>query len=129
MLLVSARVGPSAIHGMGCFTNERIAKGQVVWQFDPRLDLQIPAAEMDALPAPAQEFLRIYGYLEVCDGTPVYTLCGDHARHMNHAANPNLLNVNSQTDTALRDIEAGEELTCDYYEFDLDGPVKLGPVD
>jgi SET domain-containing protein len=129
MLLVSARVGSSAIHGMGCFTNERIAKGQVVWQFDPRLDLQIPAAEMAALPAPAQEFLRMYGYLEVCDGTPVYTLCGDHARHMNHAAAPNLLNVDSQTDAALRDIEAGEELTCDYYEFDLDSPEKLGPAD
>jgi hypothetical protein len=127
MLLVSASVRPSPIHGLGCFTNERIAKGQVVWQLDARFDLQIPAAEMTGLPPPVQEFLRIYGYLEVCGGTPVYTLCGDHARHMNHAETPNLLNVNSQTDTAVRDIEAGEELTCDYYEFDLDGAEKLGP--
>jgi len=127
MLLVSASVRPSPIHGLGCFTNERIARGQVVWQFDARFDRQIPAAEVTALPAPVQEFLRMYGYLEVCEGTPVYTLCGDHARHMNHAASPNLLNVSSQLDTAARDIEAGEELTCNYYEFDLDGPQKLGP--
>jgi len=125
MLLVSASVGPSPIHGLGCFTNERIAKGQVVWQFDARLDQQIPASEMPGLPPPVQEFLRTYAYLEVCGGTPVYTLCGDHARHMNHADAANLLSVNSQTDTARRDIEAGEELTCNYYEFDLDGAEKL----
>ena len=126
MLLVSASVRPSPIHGMGCFTNERIAQGQVVWQFDARFDLQIPAAELPALPPPVQQFLRMYAYLEVCDGAPVYTLCADHARHMNHSASPNLLNVSSQTDTALRDIEAGEELTCNYYHFDLDGSEKLG---
>ena len=127
MLLVSASVRPSPIHGLGCFTNERILKGQLVWQYDARLDRQIPASEVAALPPAAQQFLRMYGYLEVCDGQPVYTLCGDHAKHMNHAETPNLLSVNSQTDTALRDIEAGEELTCNYYEFDLDSAEKLTP--
>ena len=129
MLLVSASVRPSPIHGLGCFTNERIARGQLVWQYDPRLDRRIPAAEVAALPPPAQEFLRMYGYLELCDGQPVVTLCGDHAKHMNHAAAANLLSVSSQTDTALRDIEAGEELTCNYYEFDLDGAEKLAPLE
>jgi SET domain-containing protein len=127
MLLVSASVRPSPVHGLGCFTNEPIAKGQVVWQFDARLDRQIPASEVTALPPPVRDFLRMYAYLEVCDGRPVYTLCGDHARHMNHAAAANLLSVSSQMDTALRDIEAGEELTCNYYEFDLDGAEKLVP--
>jgi uncharacterized protein len=127
VLLVSASVRPSAIHGLGCFTNERIVKGQLVWRYDPRLDRRLPAAEVAALPAAAQEFVRMYGYLEECDGQPVYTLCGDHAKHMNHTATPNLLNVNSQTDSALRDIEAGEELTCNYYTFDLDSDVKLSP--
>jgi len=127
MLLVSASARPSAIHGLGCYTNERIAQGQLVWKYDARVDRQIPAAEVAVLPPPAQEFVRMYGYLEICDGQPVYTLCGDHAKHMNHSATPNLLNVDSQTDTALRDIEAGEELTCNYFDFDLDGAEKLGP--
>ena len=129
MLLVSASVRPSPIHGLGCFTNERIAQGQVVWQFDARLDLQIAASEVAVLPPSVQEFLRMYAYLEVCKGVTVYTLCGDHARHMNHAATANLLSVNSQTDTALRDIAVGEELTCNYYEFDLDGAEKLAPFE
>jgi len=98
-----------------------------VWQFDPRLDRAIPEADVLGLPAPAQEYVRMYGYLEIRDGRKVYTLCGDHAKHMNHSHAPNLLNVDSNLDTALRDIEAGEELTCDYYEFDLDGAEKLLP--
>ncbi len=127
MLLVSTSVKPSAIHGMGCFTNERIAKGQVVWQFDARLDRAIPVAEVAALPGPAQEYVLMYGYLEERDAVKVYTLCGDHAKHMNHAAAPNLLNESADIDRALRDIEEGEELTCNYYHFDLDGAEKLEP--
>ena len=127
MLLVSTRVRPSPIHGLGCFANERIAKGQVVWQFDPRIDRAIPESEVAALPAPAQEFVLMYGYLEIRDDQKVYTLCGDHAKHMNHSGAANLLSVDSNLDTALRDIEAGEELTCNYYAFDLDGAEKLVP--
>jgi SET domain-containing protein len=127
VLLVSASVRPSAIHGLGCFTNERIAKGQIVWQFDARLDRAIPASEVPALPSPAQEFLRMYGYLEVRDGLKVYTLCGDHAKHMNHSQAANLASESADTDRALRDIEMGEELTCNYFEFDLDGAEKLLP--
>jgi len=29
---------------------------------------------------------------------------------------------------ALRDIAAGEEITCNYFEFDADAPGKLGLV-
>jgi SET domain-containing protein len=127
VLLVSASVKPSPIHGLGCFTNEPISKGQVVWQFDPRLDRAIPEAVVLALPAAAQEYLRIYAYLEIRNEQRVYTLCGDHAKHMNHSNAANLLSVDSNLDTALRDIAAGEELTCNYYEIDLDGSEKLGP--
>jgi hypothetical protein len=128
MLLVSTSVKPSPIHGLGCFTNERIVQGQVVWQYDARLDRRIPMADLAALPPAAQDFLRMYGYLEVCEDGEVYTLCGDHAKHMNHSPAANLTNVSSELDRASRDIEAGEELTCNYYDFDLDGPVKLGPA-
>src|SRR5437870_1703777 len=107
VLLVSASIKPSPIHGLGCFTNEPITKGQVVWQFDPRLDRAIPEAVVLALPVPAQEFLRVYGYLEIRDNQRVYTLCGDHAKHMNHSGAANLLSADSNRDTALRDIEAG----------------------
>lgn len=129
MLLVNASVKTSPIHGLGCFTDERIKEGQIVWRFDERLDRRLPASEVGAFPQPAQEFVRMYAYLETYKGNKVYTLCGDHAKHMNHSTQANLasVGVNQEMDVAVRDIEVGEELTCNYYEFDLAGDEKLTP--
>ncbi len=128
MLLVSASIRPSPIHGYGCFTNEPISKGQVIWVFDPRIDGIIPCEELASLPAPAQAFLNMYGYVTTRDGARVIVLCGDHAKHMNHADRPNTLDLRDGTErcVAVRDIAAGEELTCNYYEFDGDACLKLG---
>ena len=84
-----------------------------------------------ALPVPAQEFFNMYGYVEMRGGRPVVTLCGDHAKHMNHSDTPDLIDGEPHLDTnvAARDIEAGEELTCDYHSFDLDAERKLGGSD
>lgn len=45
-------------------------------------------------------------------------LCGDNARFMNHSFEPNCDDDGGEFTTAARDIEAGEELTCDYRRFD-----------
>ena len=128
MLLVRAYVGPSPIHGTGCFAAEAIKKGQVVWVLDERIDGIIPAIKLPEFPPPAQEFLLMYGYQTMQGGEKVIILCGDHAKHMNHSDEPNLIEIDDPegADVAARDIEAGEELTCDYYSFDLDGLRKLG---
>lgn len=127
MLLVSASLKPSPIHGMGCFTNEPVAKGQLVWVFDDRVDLRVPVDSLADLPLPMQEYLEMYGYAELVDGRKVITLCGDHSKHMNHSTEPNTMQdpANPGRDLAVRDIAAGEELTCNYFEFDLDGTGKL----
>jgi hypothetical protein len=127
MLLVSVSLKPSAIHGLGCFTDEAIQHGQLVWVFDARLDVRLLAAELPALPPPAQAFLAMYGYAETVAGQAVIVLCGDQARHMNHSATPNLLETPERASSAARDIAAGEELTCNYYDFDLSADQKLGP--
>ncbi len=128
MLLVRASVRPSATHGLGCFTDERIRRGQVVWVFDPRIDIRILLTEVPALPKPAQDFWAKYGYVEIQEGRKIVTLCGDHAKHFNHSDRPNLIagGPNLDADVAAHDIEAGDELTCDYYTFDLDAERKLG---
>ena len=127
MLLVSASLKPSTIHGLGCFTDEPIAKGQLVWIFDDRIDLRIPVNKLVELPKPIQDYLEMYGYAEMLDGYKVITLCGDHSKHMNHALEPNIISnpADSGQDIAARDIKAGEELTCDYLSFDLDSVGKL----
>ena len=36
--------------------------------------------------------------------------------------------LNCETTEALRDIAAGEEITCNYFDFDADAARKLGGV-
>jgi uncharacterized protein len=127
MLLVKTRVKPSKIHGLGCFAAERISRGSVIWVFDERIDVRIPLAKLAGLPPTAERFFLRYGYVEMRDGEKIVTLCGDHAKHMNHADQPNVIEAGDerQGNIAARDIEADEELTCNYYMFDLDAVRKL----
>jgi hypothetical protein len=39
---------------------------------------------------------------------------------MNHSDDPNTGQLNPDVEIALRDIEVGEELTCNYRTFDAD---------
>lgn len=130
MLLVRTSVRYSPIHGLGCFAEEDIIKGQEVWRFEPNLDSLIAEEKISDFPEAIQEFLLMYCYSEMKSGKKVYVLCGDHARHMNHDKSPNLLEGKSGSESvnvAGRDIKKGEELTCDYTEFDSDASHKLTP--
>jgi len=124
MMLVHTSLKPSGIHGLGCFAEERIEKGRVVWIFDERVDHRIPVSDLPTLPEAVQAFLRCYAYKEIYEGEEVVVLCGDHGKYMNHADEPNLLD-DSVRNIAARDIEPGEELTCNYHLFDLDTGDKL----
>jgi len=129
MLLVKAILKSSPIHGTGCFAAEDIAKGQVVWRLEPDFDVIIPCDEIPAMPESARWFLDTWGYVTEIDGQRVCILCGDHAKHMNHSDTPNCSDIfldGVSVNVALRDIAAGEELTCNYYDFDLDVGGKLG---
>jgi SET domain-containing protein len=53
-------------------------------------------------------------------------LDGDDGRFMNHAGSPNLDFSVPGVATAARDIEAGEELTCDYDDL-ADRPYRMQP--
>ncbi len=127
MFLVRTSLRPSPIQGLGCFAEEPIRKGQVVWQFDPRLDLRIPCSELSSFPAAIQEHFRIYTYVERIDGQEVMVYCADLSKHMNHSDMPNLFDTpDNLQEIALRDIAVGEELTCNYFASDLHAAEKLG---
>jgi SET domain-containing protein len=129
MLLIKARIQPSAIHGMGVVAVEFAPRGTPIWRFEPGFDRAFTLAQLTALPAPAQAHLRQHAYPDMQTGN--WILSGDLAIFMNHAFPPNtgapLDAPEPVTTVALRDIVAGEELTCDYYAFDGDAVAKLGP--
>jgi uncharacterized protein len=131
MLHVKTKIGNSNIHGLGCFANENIKKGEIVWTFDNRVDIKISESEMRQLPKVAQELFEKYGYTNIVDNERLVILCGDNARFMNHSDHPNTSHKQGSqfdTDIAVRDIFAGEELTCNYYSFDLDAENKLAII-
>jgi uncharacterized protein len=131
MLLIPTRAGPSAIHGLGLFTDAPVAAGAPVWRFEPGFDQAFTPAQFDALPAPAREYLRHYAFRDGRDGA--WVLSGDHSRFMNHDPRPNTGAPAGAgepvTTVALRDIAAGEELTCDYFAFDAEAAAKLSGAD
>jgi hypothetical protein len=127
MFFIRTSLRPSPIHGIGVFAEEPVRQGQLVWQFDPRVDLRIPVSELSAFPPAVQEHIRVHAYVEMDAGRKVMILCADHAQYVNHASPPNLSDSpDGTTETAARDIALGEELTCDYYGFDLSAGEKLG---
>jgi len=129
MFVVRTSLRPSSIQGLGCFAEEPIKKGQVVWQFDPRLDIRIPLRELSKFPEAIQDHFRIYTYVEMIEGQEVMIYCADLSKHVNHSDIPNLLDTpDNVQEIAMRDIEIGEELTCNYYSFDLHASEKLGSL-
>jgi uncharacterized protein len=115
MLLVRTTIGRSAIHGIGIFAAECIAKRTLIWQFQPGFDLKLSREALGALSPAALAQALNYSYVE--DGA--YILCADDARFFNASRTPNCTSgaLNSYT-IAARDIAEGEELTEDYRDFD-----------
>ena len=128
MLLVKTKIGPSKINGTGLFANQFIAKGTAVWRFQSGFDLKIEKGELGNLSEPARgQFLK-YAYLN--PKTNKYILCFDDDRFFNHSDNPNCIDTESPDDSegvdvAAKDIQEGEELTCNYKEFDADFDYKM----
>jgi SET domain-containing protein len=127
MFLVQTHLQYSQIHGIGVFTDEGIAKGQTVWQFDSRIDLAISIDELIKFPPAMQAYLKIYSYIELKNGKRIMILCADNAKYINHNNDANLIDTrDGLREIAARDIAEGEELTNNYYNFDLEAPNKLG---
>ncbi|MBP7846391.1 MAG: SET domain-containing protein [Candidatus Pacebacteria bacterium] len=117
MLLVKTKLDKSEISGIGLFADEFIKEGTVVWEYNPKFDLLYSKEEIEHLPVAFQEQLHKYSYLDKDYGK--YLLCGDDARFFNHSDDPNCLDSVSDEDVtiAARDIQKGEELTCNYRVF------------
>jgi SET domain-containing protein len=127
-LYVETILKNSLIHGFGVFAAHDIKKGTIIWKYDPKFDLTVSRAEIDQLPEPCRQQVLKYAYR--CGVDNLYIVAVDDSRYMNHSTSPNTaedFTVDPRGLTvASRDIKAGEELTMDYFEFDLDAAEKLG---
>jgi hypothetical protein len=117
MMIVPSYVGPSTIEGVGVFAAEPIVAGAAIWVLDDRLDLLLSEDQLARLSPLQRGFIERYGYPHMTrDGITVLEF--DNGRFMNHCEEPNTDFHDPETGWAIRDIAAGEEITCDYREFD-----------
>ncbi|RFB05564.1 SET domain-containing protein [Parvularcula marina] len=126
MMLVPCYLAPSSIEGLGVYSTQPILKGDIVWAFDDRFDRLIPKDEIASAPEHLRIFFERYCY-DMPNSPDCLALDADEGRFMNHADLPNLDFSSPDRGIALRDIPAGEELTCDYREFTVGEVVFLGP--
>ena len=125
MLLIDTYLDKSPIQGMGVFAKQPIAKGAIIWRFDERFDRLIEVDVYESTTGAVKNYLDRYCYPRRSD--PRFIVFeADDARYMNHADDPNFGFSSENEAVALRDIAAGEELTCDYNVFFEDGFEFLG---
>jgi SET domain-containing protein len=117
MLLIPNYVGPSPIEGVGVFAAAPVRKGTAIWSLDKRFDQVLAAADIDALAEEQRSFVERYGYTHTT--RPELTVLEmDNGRFMNHSAHPNTDFTDPVVGWAIRDIAEGEEITCNYAEFE-----------
>lgn len=118
MFRIPTYLDRSPLQGVGVFAGSSVRAGQRIWEFTEGVDLRLAPELVASVPEPLQARLRRYCYLEEESG--LYVLCGDNARFMNHSFEPNCDDSSVAWTVAIRPIEAGEELTCDYRIFDVE---------
>ena len=130
MLMVRTKVKQSTIPGanLGLFADEFIPKGKVTWRFCPGYDLVVPKDDLLRFSQESRQQFLNYCYFD--KNTKHFILCGDDARFLNHSFEPNLFESQhgdeiEGTEIADRDIQPGEELFVNYYDFDEDADRKL----
>jgi len=101
-----------------------------------KFDLIVDETMLQDLPPVTRDYLGMIMYKRQ-DGSKTFVICTDHARHFNHSDSPSCGNQaiatltpeqraqltpaqwaavdsNEGATVAIRDIAAGEELTCNY---------------
>lgn len=102
--------------GHGVRATRTISRGTLTWVLC-RLDRALTGPEVSALGPLYRPFVDRYAYV---DHLGRQVLCWDAGRHVNHHCDANSRGFGLEAQIAVRDIEAGEELTCDYGECNLD---------
>lgn len=117
MLLVSTYVAQSSIQGLGVFSNEAIACGQMIWSLNSKFDIFVDEREIELYPPHMRDYIARYSYPHL-ELPGVVILDCDNGKYMNHSLTPNTDFRVFDRGYALTDIAAGEEITCNYHEFD-----------
>ncbi|HMQ10792.1 MAG TPA: SET domain-containing protein [Oligoflexia bacterium] len=102
--------------GYGLFASSFIPKGTITWALD-KMDKVYLAKQVQEMDNHYQQQIFKYGYR---NAKGHYIVCWDLAKYMNHSCDPNTLSPGLKFDIAIKDIQAGEEITTDYSSLNLE---------
>ncbi|MDR4495127.1 MAG: SET domain-containing protein [Nitrospirales bacterium] len=106
--------------GYGVFATQPIPRGTITWALDP-LDQILDQHAAEQLEQPYGGNLMRYTWV---NGNGHRILCWDFGRFMNHSCKANSYGPGGcQFEIAVCDIDAGEEITCDYATLNLENPL------
>lgn len=117
MMLVRSHVAQSPIEGLGVYAEQFIPAGTLIWKLNPAFIATFSRNALADLPEHIREFVERYSFPDFENSDLLYVEL-DNGRYMNHSEAPNTDFTAFSEGYATRDIEAGEEMTCNYYEFD-----------
>ena len=117
MLLVKTKLKASDRHGIGLFADQFIRRGTVTWRRSRVFDVAFPPKSLSRMPAFIKKQFLKYSYFD--HGKKEYILCFDDQRFINHSRRPNIQSC-PHLDKAIRDIKKGEELVCNYRDYEYD---------
>jgi uncharacterized protein len=112
MILVKYNLKPSKIHGIGVFAVEFIKKDTITSEYREPIDYRVNINDDFC----KTDFAKHFGYNPI--GTDYLEFAGDGSMFTNHSDFPNRKRVGNKM-IAIKDIEIGEELTCNYKEIDF----------
>jgi|CXWL01.1.fsa_nt_gi hypothetical protein len=96
--------------GYGVFVTRPIPKGTLVW-IRCALDIALSPAQTAQL---GDAYRPIFDHFAYFDSVGNAILCWDNARYVNHSCQPAMMPVGEEAEIAVRDLEPGDHLTCDY---------------
>jgi hypothetical protein len=102
--------------GHGVVVTRPIPRGTILWALDP-LDHLLSRRRVEELGPAFWPVLERYSYINA-SGSRI--LCWDFARYMNHHCEAVSHSPGTNFEIAVRDLEAGEAVTCDYSSLNLE---------
>ena len=116
MLIVKTYVNDSPVHGRGLFAGEDILPGAVIWR--EGFELLYSSEHFEQLSDAQKHFISTWGWKDKHDG--FHHLSLDYDRFINHSDDANTFVGRSGLTIAKRLIRRGEEIFCNYAEFEAE---------
>ncbi len=108
--------------GYGVIASEPIPRGTITYVKD-EIEICLTPRQYEKLPSVLQAQAEKYSYK---DNRGTRILSWDIAKYVNHSCRANTMSTGWGFEIALRDIEAGEEITDEYGLFNMDYDFPLG---